>query len=355
MILCFVAAQSVQQLQAVACSCKFLRHSVVKNQSDIVWYAFNLNDSPYYTAGQLYHKLPPYYTPGQLYRKFSLPGNLDLKTLFRVARICDIAKQLAVGLADEHYESPSEPCYDRFVRNVVPYILALGHFFEHYRDGLVSYVPGSGPANDVRRASTRIGNDILVSRYNERTVLRICTLYHLLKDILDRDLDRYDRPCDDGRYCYTETISHQQGTEQNDVFDIFIFLGFDAVKDVMVQKDKRVELVLEPERNSTDGIRLIAPLHDIIENHFARDVPWCFEPWDDDEHLDHPLPPSTRPPLNRDNTEKISGLLPDPSIPGLEALSIGGFPQTPKAQEKATARFYKYLECYNGNDPQLLL
>ena len=41
--------------------------------------------------------------------------------------------------------SPSEPSYGRFVRNVMPYILALGHFFEHYRDGLASYVPDSGP------------------------------------------------------------------------------------------------------------------------------------------------------------------------------------------------------------------
>ncbi|CAF9909568.1 hypothetical protein IMSHALPRED_008407 [Imshaugia aleurites] len=130
----FMAAHSLQRLRAVTCSNKIMRDAELHNQSQIVQYAVNSISSLYLTAGQLYYGRSP-------------PDSLHLGHFFRIARKYDIAIQLDITLADQNGDIASEATYDKFIKNVVPYIVTLGHVFECFRDGLASWRRVRGSLN----------------------------------------------------------------------------------------------------------------------------------------------------------------------------------------------------------------
>ena len=104
-----------------------------------------------------------------------------------MTRRCVIAKHLAIVFAGKLREKRSwlskrlqdSDSFDRFVKNVGPYLLALGNFFECYRDALASFEP-NGKIEEREIAYT-----ILSSRYDAKTMYRTCALYCTLKDIVD--------------------------------------------------------------------------------------------------------------------------------------------------------------------------
>ena len=74
-----------------------------------------------------------------------------------------------------------EEFYASIVRkNSRPYILALLQFFEEYRNGLANYTDVSGA---VQTPSDQT-EAILLARYNQQTVIRLCALYQTLNELM---------------------------------------------------------------------------------------------------------------------------------------------------------------------------
>ena len=301
-----MAARSVENYQAIRGANSFYNQSLLINQCKIVQYAFNGMNPLYGTASHLYHSL---------YR----PVNPDRTYLFRIARRCDIAKQLAVALAAQLQNAGTrfdEVSYGKFTRNVVPYLLAHTHFFECCRDGLANYVPDPSHPNSLMKPSARVEMSILAGRYNRETVYRICALHRMLKRII-------------AMYYWLLDV---RGVDFIDCTEFFTFGGLEAVKDAFLGPglDHRVS---------------------IVDRHFVRASPNPFA-------RPHALLPSTFSRVDRATAAKICRLLPDPQHPVLEVenLWLCGFPLSERCQtEREVARFHEYLVTYEGDEPELVL
>lgn len=330
MILRIIASKSIAQLQAVRRSDKFHNHTILANELDVVQYAVARRNSPLYTANRLHHSL---------YQ----PGNHDLRYLFRIARKCYIAKQLAAPLAARFQtngyhpsSSKSQPSgkfvdgasYGRFVKNMVPYILALDHFLECYRNGLVSYVPDPRHANSVLNPSFRVEFSILSRNYNRETVYRICSLYDNLNYLLDLQIPSRIR---DGRDIMMMSLLHISGCSYSGHADIFTFGGLEVIKDMMEQSESEACLY-------------------ILEDHFARALPDLLT-------RDHALPTSTLSKVDRAGAERICRLLPPAScrVLNLDILKYYGFPQERCWKIQELHRFHDHLTNYEGDEPELIL
>ena len=318
----FMAAHSLQRFQAVTCSNKFMRDAVFHNQNEIVQYAFNSINSPYRTTGQLYY--------GR-----SSPENLHLGHFFRIARIHEIAIQLAIALADQHDDIASRVTYEKFIENAVPYIITLGHFFECFRDGLASW---------LRRPSANVGFSLLCRNYNDETRRRICALYQILKDVLDRQLPSL---CYEGMLRNEHSFFHAVGTRYSNYFDVFTFAGLEAVKDIMLEPSAELRATIVSEHFARVSPDSFLGFH-IKDNHFivaTQDFPGV-----------HTLPPSTLPQLSSNTVLKISQLLPHLpplSTPRGAALDFHGFPREGWDKEKELERFYNHLVNYDGDEPEV--
>ena len=328
MILYVMAVQNVENLQAVRGSDNWHNTLILEKQREFVRDAFN-SYSLYGIASRLYHTL---------YR----PVNPGLTYLYRIARRCDIAKQLAIALAAQLQKTPysnlsgsqlpkeplDEATYGRFIKNVLPYNIALANFFERYRDGLANYAPNPSHANSIRTPSVRVGIPILTRNYNRETVYRICALYDILKRIIGIKFNIWYPGV---RQVYMDRLLAIDGTNYSHCTDVFTFGGLEAVKDIMVQPNL--------------GRRL-----SILHDHFARVSP-------DYITRAHALPASTLSKLDRATIERICRLLPSDGDRVLDfyTLAVGGFPRERCSREEELKRFYKHLVTYEGDVPELIL
>lgn len=316
-----MAVQNMRALEFIQKSDSLRNVVLLENNNEIVQYAFNSHTSLYHTAKHLYYSL--YY-----------PLNPGLDYLFRIARRCDIAKDLAVALADQlqkthtsnssNFQLPGirfDPAsYDRFITNVQPYIIALAHFFECFRDELARYNPS--PYYLKRNVEL----SILTSKYNRETAHRICALYYTLKKILDQKLD--DASHTMCRIALDKPLQIM-GTTYSDCIDVFIFGGLEAVKDIMVQP------------TVADGLS-------IAEDHFARAFP-------DSITRVHTLPPSTLPEISRAEAVRICRLLSPRRFQVLDIGDLSGVEYRPRghSKEQVVNSFYEYLVNYEGDVPRL--
>lgn len=306
MFLSIIAAQGTGQLQAIRSSGGLHNVILLENNYDIVQNAFNGNNCLSYTAKSLYYSL--YW-----------PLNPGFDYLFRIARRCNIAKELAVALAaplqkaHDLSSSKSEPTgnrfdqasHDQFIRNIQPYMVALAHFFGCLHD---------------EYANRNIEISILISRYNRETVYRTCGLFYMLKlslkQILDQELD--------DAFHGTSTIVLDMllriaGTRYTDCIDVFVFSGLEAVKDIMVQPT-------------------LAHRLSIAEDHFAKAFP-------DSLTRTHALPRSILPEIDCTAAVRICRLLPPRRFQflDLDHLHVGGFPLGRCSRKQELNRFYEHL------------
>ena len=315
-----MAVLDVGQLQAIRGSDHFYNRTIQLRQGEIVSSALDRRNSLYRTANRLYHGL----------RQPTIPG---FNYLFGIARRCDIAKQLAGALVDQlleiNFSLPEtrldEASYDRFIRNVRPYLLALAHFFECYRDGLVGYTGANGTL--FQPPSSRVEISVLSSKYNQETVWRISALYLMLKSILDHKVGNlYGR----GLKVAMNELLDLGPTNYSDCVDIFTFGGLEAVKDIMAAPD--------PKQYPW-----------IIVDHFARACPGIPRA--------HALPASTLPRIDRAAARRICHLLPPISVPILDPflLSLFRFSEERRFNKLELDRFFKHLTTYEGDQPDLVL
>ena len=312
MILCLVAAQGVGQLQAIGRSNETFNSTILAHQHDIV--RSLLNSLPYRTADRIYSNL-------------NRPVNPDLNYLFLVTRRCEIVKELAIVFAGKLREGQSwlsyrlrdDDSFDRFVQNVEPYLLTLGNLFECYRDALASFEPNG------KIEEREIGHSILSSRYDAKTMYRICALYYTLNDIVDVLLRWPPGPRSAMSMILITKLSH------TDCTDILTFGGLEAVKDIIVEPGP-------------------ARYHEVLCHHFARTCP-------EDINRAPPLPQSTLPPIDRATADNIRGLLPTPRG---RILNIYRFVdlEAPREQygiEEELKPFYEHMLTYEGEEPDLVI
>ena len=325
MILCFLAAQNVGQLQAIRGFSRFLNKSIKVNEYTLVRDALTSRDSRYYIVHSLYRGLYKPINPGFRY-------------LFSMARHYEIAKGLSSALADKLvHKHPSLPLkrlkrssYDRFIRNVEPYVLALAHFLECYRDELANYAVSANQTTFIPIPCVVVERLILSSRYDEETVYRICTLYDMLKGILDRDLNSHGISHRSSNMFELHDVIRRNYT---DSLNIFVFGGLEAVKDLLAEPDP-------------------ASYHSIIDAHFKRAYPDTMPPT-----RPHNLPPSILRRLDWEASRKICQLLPDHPhrILNLHRLRFAGHPAPRCWRERGIDRFYQHLVKYEGEEPGLVL
>ena len=80
----------------------------------------------------------------------------------------------------EHHGGQDLATIVRTGKNIRPYLLSLGHFFEEYRTGLASYINNPFYAPSYRTFDARVQGEMLETKYNEQTVQRICLTYKFL-------------------------------------------------------------------------------------------------------------------------------------------------------------------------------
>lgn len=204
MILCTMTAAELINFRRC---CKEFNDTFMVNQSTIV--RGILKNHCYHTASTLYSIIPAI-------------GPLEFGELKEIARRCDIAEMLASSIAEHHVGQGSGTTI-RMAKNIKPYLLSLGHFYEEYRRAVVEYrrLPrrlelfGRGPGLGLEAV-------ILKKNYNAQTEQRICLTYKLLNQILDQKfVDRQDSlPSNDRTRPYPVPV------------DMFIFGGLELVKDI---------------------------------------------------------------------------------------------------------------------------
>ena len=162
---------TLEQVMAFRCSCKWANDFFLLHQRALIRKVSENTVSS--AAENLYH------------------GSL-CPNLINIARRCSISEDIAHVLVQcqsigcgLYYNifglrKRSTSYVANFTKRVCPYILALIEFFEEYRYRLANFVPDSDntqtPSDDVEV--------LLLARYNEQPVNRLCVLYHTVVELL---------------------------------------------------------------------------------------------------------------------------------------------------------------------------
>ena len=203
MILCTMTAAELINFRLC---CKEFNDTFMVNQSTIV--RGILKNHCYHTASKLYSTIPA-------------TGPLEFGDLKKIARRCDIAEMLASSIAEHHVGHGSATTL-KMAKNIKPYLLSLGYFYEKYRRALGEYRrihPHHKSPNLIPLEAQTLGG------YNAQTEERICLTYKMLNQILDqkffdRRIPIWDQPPRPTSRPYVVPI------------DMFIFGGLEMVKDI---------------------------------------------------------------------------------------------------------------------------
>ncbi|KAL9076295.1 MAG: hypothetical protein Q9161_001011 [Pseudevernia consocians] len=126
---------------------------------------------------------PFYYTASTLYSVLRPTGPLELGNLINIAHRCEIAEMLASSIAERHVGQGSAVT-TRMAKNVMPYVLSIGHFFEEFGSALGDLTP-THSAPWLPSPGITLEGEILTRNYNDQTVQRMCLTYKLSKEILE--------------------------------------------------------------------------------------------------------------------------------------------------------------------------
>ena len=307
MILCYMAVQNLRRLKAIRASSRLFKEAVEMH------YAIFLDAFTSRSSVSLYK-----------------PAKYEFQNLFRVARRCQISKELSSALADEllviHPSLPltrlERSSYDRFIKNVQPYLLALGHFLERYRDRLAKYsLTNHRPVSPI--PCIQVEHSILSSSYDAETVYRICVLYDMLKRILDHDLNAHAIRRRPNNMFDLHNVSRRNYT---DSLDIFIFGGLEAVKDFLAEPDPGNYPFI-------NAIHLARACPHVLQNRRAPKLSLSRLP---------KFSPSTLPELDQLATQNICQLLPNTPqrILNLRRLPSAKFSAARNWRKRGLDRFY---------------
>lgn len=230
---------SLEQLIAFRCSCNEFNNFVLGDQSAIVRGV--LRNVVYgSTATILYLDLAP-------------PSPWAFTDLVNIARRCWIAREMAHLLTQCRATSHYCLCYSmyrsrdrqsfspaRFAKKAYPYLLALIQFFEEYRYRLASFV--SDP-NAIETPSDHVER-LILARYNEMTVNRLCALYHILLDLFGFSFP-YERPLSMFALLGIIRANYPSPTlDDGEHLDFFTFGGLEVLRDVITRHHRALDIVV---------------------------------------------------------------------------------------------------------------
>lgn len=298
------------------CCCKAFNAFFLANESAIV--RGILNNHYYRTASKLYGAV-------------SALGPRRFRCLKDIDRRCYIVEMLETSIA-EHCVGQGFATTMRMGKNIRPYLLSLGHFFEEYRKILANYPDDLLEAPSCRTSGARVEGDVLKANYNEQTVQRICLTYKILNQIIDQKFV----PSSPDPFPY-RTLPYRL------IFGavpagMFTHGGLEMIKDIVTHPRFK------------DRLKYTA-------SHLARMTPAPI-PVFNEESFGVALPPSVLGPrLSLATTLKIRKLGPF-SRPMLQLrdTEVYGFPRVGLAEEQVMERdFLEYLKSYDGDEPKLVL
>ena len=324
-LIILLGQMAAEQLPLFRCLCKAFKTIVTENESAIVKAA--LKNDWYRTASKLYYH--------HIYHPRPPPNTLHLKDLYRLARRCDSARNLAFLIAQNEIIdlirdsentsiAPDQACsVTQIAANLYPYIVALFHFLENFRSSLATFVPDPhltySYTTFARRPSSQIERQLL-ARYNKETVFRLCSLYYILLEIVEEKVPAAD----------LATLPFR--SFNFNYLHVLIFGGLEAVRDV-IAKDS------VPTRVNH------------IRAHYkkAMDVPESHR----FEHLVL-LPKPILPRLDHQMRSQLCRRLPSAEdLMNLEYAGDWGYPG--EFVDAEDGKFLEYLAIHDGAEPRLLV
>ena len=146
-------------------------------------------------------------------------------SLIRYLRRCQIAEALAQAIGS-HYVNEDLVARKALAKNIKPYILAVGHFFEEYRSGLASHVNSARYRGHYPEFADRLEAQILHTYYNKETIQRISLTYRMINQILAQSFSG-------SREFYLSQRSKPLFPLFERPHDLYTFGGIELVTDVL--------------------------------------------------------------------------------------------------------------------------
>ena len=325
-LILLLGVMAAEQLPLFRCLCKAFHKIVTENEAAIVLAA--LKNDWYRTASKLYYR--------HIYYPRPPPNTLHLNDLYRLARLCDSARNLAFLIAQneiidlirdsEHTSiTPDQDCsVTQIAANLYPYIVTLFHFLGNFRISLASFIPDPHVAYSytifARRPSSHIERQLL-AQYNKETVFQLCSLYYILLEIVEGKLPRED----------ITTLPFR--SFDFNYLQILVFAGLEAVRDVIAKGS-------------------ISTRVRYIRSHYDQTmvVP------DTSSHRDLvPLPKSILPRLDHQMTSHLCRRLPlAEDLLNLENAGGWGYPGEID-EDAEEGKFLEYLATHDGAEPRLVV
>lgn len=325
-LIILLGAMAAEQLSLFRRLCKAFHKVVKENESAIVTAA--LKNDFYRTASKLYYQ--------HIYFPRPPPNTLHLNDLYRLARRCDSARNLAFLIAQNEIIdlirdsentsiAPDQDCsVSQITANLYPYIVALFHFLENYRFSLATFVPDPhltySYTTFARRPSSQIEGQLL-AHYNKETVFRLCSLYYILLEIVEEKLPQED----------ITTLPFR--SFDFNYLQILIFGGLEAVRDV-IAKD-----------SISTRVRYIRAHYDqtmvVPDTSYHRNL--------------IPLPKPILQKLDHQMTSHLCRRLPSAEdLLNLENAGGWGYPGEVD-EDVEEGKFLEFLATHDGAEPRLLV
>ena len=278
-------------------------------------------------------------TATDLYRGLFPPASWNLETLVGIKRRCSMAQEIVPPIKWWEYVSSHSlehipgnlrflPALSEagFANNAYPYILALIQFFEEYRYRLASFVP---VPDAVQTPSQQI-EALILARYNEETISKLSTLYHMLLDLLRYEVPHHRLVSMSTLVGITPADLTSYLLKDGEYLDFFTFGGLEVFNEVINGGGKTI---------------------DVMVAHYSRVTPIDLPvSYDGRSHMAfHPLDQSILPPV--DNSSKATAIRICRLLPKATEFLTNGLSERELDKEKA--RMWVYLNFEEGE--QVLL
>ena len=299
-------------LIAFRCCCQSFEAFFTQNATQII---YGIVRNQYYVSAPLYGIVQ------------SSPQPPTLKHLKSMERRYATVDTLANAIAHHYVENNDHEKKNRMAHNLRPYLLALGHFFEVYRSGLVNYTDSPYCVDSFSDFVTRLESEIFATYYNEKTAQRIFSTYTMINQILSQRLN--------GGYATLDGRPSRRSKNLNNGVT-YIFGGLELV---------------------THFLTLIRSVHHTVNSHLAK-----IETAPRRVDSVAPIPPFILDaPLSREKMFQVRKLVFSQAISfhslPLTNQPLSSWPPVPPLTEiqiEAMGReFLKEMESYTGEEPEL--
>lgn len=227
----------LEDLVAFQDSCKLFNQIILDYNDNFV--CKRLEKAAYRTAISLYDRL---LSRRPLNLWILVKTKRRISVAWQVANVPSQTHQIAAKILQHGSVDPQRgPVYrPRVARNAYPYVLGILQFFEEYRYRLASFTLDS---NAVQRPSDQV-EALLLARYNQKTVKRLCALFRVLLHVLRVGVPRMTQVSMWTLLGIPRTSLPSFVLDEGDYLDFFTFGGLEAFRDVIRKRDGTIDIVV---------------------------------------------------------------------------------------------------------------